>query len=541
MNSDPVVFIAFEEFDNLGIGYLSSVLSENGYRSSVIDIRDGKEEILNILLTTKPLIVGFSVIFQYHIYEFEELIIFLRRGGIECHFTAGGQYASMRYEELLNIIPSLDSIVRFDGEYTFLELVNCISSGKNWKEITGIVYKNNNQVIVNRLRTVEKDLDKFPLPMRSPLKEYAFGRKFATILAGRGCIYNCSFCYLREYYNLSTGPVKRIRKPEKVVWEIELLHHKMDCSVFLFQDDDFPVKTNNGAGWIRKFCSELNSKNLVNNIIWKINCRPDEVNYDSFALMKKHGLFLVFLGIEDGTDIGLVRLNKHNTVAKSVEGINILKTLNIGFDFGFLLFQPWSTFKSVIDNLNFLEEICGDGFSPVTFMKMMPYSGTPVEKELGDLGRLKGKPGFLDYDFEVCALDHYYKFTTDCFSEWLRDPDGIVNVTKWCRNYISDCTHFFEIIPEINGLSAELKGITAESNIFLLNTMKELAGIFESGKYNKLDYNDLKHFKRNIKRKHKFYTDQIRNVILTLRALAEIGQFPQLFANNVNSLTRDNS
>ena len=82
--------------------------------------------------------MGFSVIFQYYIYEFEELISYLRKSGITSHFSAGGQYASMRYEDLFMIIPSLDSIVRFEGEYTFLELVNHIHTGEDWRKIKGI-------------------------------------------------------------------------------------------------------------------------------------------------------------------------------------------------------------------------------------------------------------------------------------------------------------------------------------------------------------------------------------------------------------------
>ncbi|MDZ7634714.1 MAG: hypothetical protein U5L72_09970 [Bacteroidales bacterium] len=43
-------------------------------------------------------------------------------------------------------------------------------------------------------------------------------------------------------------------------------------------------------------------------ILWKINCRPDEIDAESFAMMKQHGLFLAFIGLEDGTDDGLVKL-----------------------------------------------------------------------------------------------------------------------------------------------------------------------------------------------------------------------------------------
>ncbi len=502
MKIQPVVIIAFREFDNLGVGYLASVISEAGYKPLMVDFQSGKKEILKILKNQKPVIVGFSVIFQYHIYEFEELISYLRDGGIKCHFTAGGQFASLRSEDLFEMIPTLDSVVRFEGENTFLDLVNCLYSGTDWKDIPGIAYKTSGKITVNQLRPVETDLDKFPFPWRSPLREYALGKKIATILAGRGCVNNCSFCYLNEYYQQSSGPHRRIRKPEKVVLEMELLHLNEDCSVFLFQDDDFPVKTIHGSEWIEAFCNELKRKKLADKIMWKINCRPDEVDYDSFNLMKNHGLFLVFLGIEDGTDIGLTRMNKHMTVSKCLDGINILKKLGIGFDYGFMPFHPSATFSSLNDNLHFLREICGDGFSPVTFLKMMPYCATPIESELRNDERLKGKPGFYDYDFFDVSLDHYYKFISDCLINWFRDSEGLLNISKCARNYISVFARYFDLTPEVTLIAKDIKTIVSDSNIFLLDKMKELAPIFESGKYNSGNYHDLNSYRDEISLKH---------------------------------------
>jgi hypothetical protein len=109
MGDRSVVLVAFKEFDNLGVGYLASVLSEAGYEPLIVDFRNGKEGLLDIINKLNPLIVGFSVIFQYHINEFRDVIKYLRRSGITSHFSAGGQYAGMRYEDLFKIIPTLDS------------------------------------------------------------------------------------------------------------------------------------------------------------------------------------------------------------------------------------------------------------------------------------------------------------------------------------------------------------------------------------------------------------------------------------------------
>jgi anaerobic magnesium-protoporphyrin IX monomethyl ester cyclase len=521
MSGRSVIFIAFEEFDNLGVGYVASALSEEGYEPFIIDFRNQKAEILEKIRKLNPLIVGFSVIFQYYIHEYQELIIYLRKSGITAHFSAGGQYASMRYAELFKLIPSIDSIVRFEGEYSFLELVKCIYSGADWRNIKNLVYKENNKIIVNPLRPPELDIDKFPFPMRSPLEYFALYEKYATIIASRGCVNNCSFCNNTEYIRQSLVPNKRVRKPDKVVDEIEFLHNKKNCSIFLFEDDDFPVKTKKGSDWIHEFCKELNHRNLVNRVMWKINCRPDQIEYDAFSLMKSHGLFLVFVGIDDGTDCGLTRLNKHMTVAESLRGVSVLKELEIGFDYGFMLFQPESTFKSVNDNLDFLKLLCSDGFSPVTFLKLIPFFDTRIEKELEKEGRLKGKPGFLDYDFHDNSLNVYYKFIENTLMEWTTHPEGLTAVSKWARNYISVFSHFFKMTPEVKQLSSEIRKNTDQSNMFLLDTMKELSGIFDRGKYDNVNFSELTGYRDNVKEKHDQYKEQIGKAIKELCRFAE--------------------
>ena len=231
---------------------------------------------------------------------------------------------------------------------------------------------NDGLLVNNQLRPLEPDLDVFPFPVRSEIKEYALDKKYATILAGRGCIYNCIYCNTRAFFSQPPGPIKRIRNPIRVAEEIEYLHKEKDCSVFLFEDDDFPVILRNKSEWVNEFCKALRDKDLTGKILWKINCRPDEVHLESFELMRQHGLFRVFIGIEDGTDSGLIKMTKQLTVSDNLRGVNILKKLGIGIDFGFMLFHPSTTYNSFRENLQFLELICGDGYMPVTYLKMMP-------------------------------------------------------------------------------------------------------------------------------------------------------------------------
>jgi radical SAM superfamily enzyme YgiQ (UPF0313 family) len=518
---DPrAVIVAFLEQDNLGVGYLASVLLQNHIDVSIVDFCLGRRAILEHVLRTGPSIVGFSIIFQYHIHDFRDLMAYLRTHGVRCHFTAGGHYPSLRYADLLEMIPELDSVVLFEGEYTFLELVRSSHQKQKWKSLKGIAYRQRGYVVANPLRPLESDLDRFPPPVRQPLKECAFGKKYATILAGRGCYHNCAFCSVRQFYSRPPGPVKRVRRPEMVVAEMELLHRDLGCSVFLFQDDDFPVAGRAGERWAAEFCDLLVQKDLHRTVMWKISCRSDEVQTSLFRRMKEAGLFFVYMGIEDGTDEGLALMNKHVRADTNCRAVDTLKKLGIEYDFGFMLFHPDSTFRSISQNLDFLERICGDGSSPITFGKMLPYAETQVECKLRNEGRLKGPPGFEDYDFAHPSLDSLYCLLAECFREWVSRPDGLLNLTRWARYSLGTYHKYYRRTRKSAALGRAMRECIAQSNRHFIETARGLTAQFES-EHNGADAATLVLIRNTVAENHAEYKRRLIQVMDDIRCLAE--------------------
>jgi radical SAM superfamily enzyme YgiQ (UPF0313 family) len=506
-----IAFIAFLDQDNLGVGYLASVLLAENYKVKIIDFRLGKERILEELLAIDPKVIGFSIIFQYHIREFKSLIDFLRNHGIDCHFTAGGHFPSLRYAELLRYIPDLDSIVLFEGEYTFLELANHITAGNNWKQTKGIAYREDGVPVQNDLRPLEEDLDKFPLPVRQPLREYLLGRKYSTLLAGRGCLYNCSFCSIREFYSKPPGALKRIRDPEYVVKEIELLHDELGCSIFMFQDDDFPGGSKAGKVWVEKFCEALEKRHLSKEILWKINCRSNEVDEALFSRMKQCGLFLVYLGIEDGTDAGLKLMNKRLSTSDNFEAVEILKRLDIQYEFGFMLFHPDSNFSSVLENIRFLEELTYDGSAPVTFCKMLPYAETQIEKRLIKEGRIRGTQGFETYVLQNPDLEDFSIFLGKCYENWMGRPDGLLNKARWAKCYQPVYFRYYSPDSQVQRFHESVKGVVAESNRFFCASTRDMLSLFKEHHENvALESSDIK---REIAQRHREYKKKLDELI----------------------------
>lgn len=496
---------------------MSAVLRQSGFESSIIDFRLPNDRILAIIRQSNPLMVGFSVIYEGYIEQFARLVALLRSKGIHCHFTAGGHYASLRPRELFSLIPGLDSIVRFEGEYTLPELAACLRSGKEWRNIRSIAFRDYQGIVETPLRPLEPDLDRIPWPYRPPLKEYAFGKRYATLIAGRGCLYDCSYCNAREFFMAASGPAKRTRKPAMVAEEIEYLHRNKDCSVFLFQDDDFPVRQRGDPDWIISFCHELRARQLHDTIIWKINCRPDELNEENVSLMNQHGLCHVFIGLEDGTDDGLARLNKRTTVTDSLRCIRLLKNAGTAIDYGFMLFQPDTTYDSLDASLGFLKKLCSDGYTYFSFLKLLPYFETRIERELKKQGRLKGSPGHYDYDFLTESLNECYATVIRCFAHWMWDNNGLTNIARWIKSCLVVHDRFDINKPGIELLRQEFAETLAESNIYIAGMIEQLFYLYRSGGRNKEWLRSIDKMEKDAGERHRKYCSELAMILRRLK------------------------
>src|SRR5215469_15144999 len=189
-----VMLVGFLGQENLGLGYLASVLRDADCRVEVVDFEWEAEKILAKALALDPIVIGFSLIFQFYIERFHSLIQLLRQNGISCHFTMGGHFPSLSCRQTLEFIPELDSVVRFEGEETLLDLVNCLADGNDWKEVPGIAFRQDGGIKINPERPLIADLDSLPYPERGFKPTQIMGRTATPILASRGCIRRCSFC-----------------------------------------------------------------------------------------------------------------------------------------------------------------------------------------------------------------------------------------------------------------------------------------------------------------------------------------------------------
>ena len=479
------MLVGFQNQGNLGLGYLAAVLRRAGYAVQVVDIEQDPVEIVRIARELNPILIGFSLIFQFFIDRYAALLYLLRSDGFDCHFTMGGHFPSLSYEQTLELVPELDSIVRFEGESTLLEMVEAISTGKDWREIHGLAYRDDEgRVIVTRPRALLENLDELPYPDREYEPEAVLGRSILPILASRGCARTCSFCSIHTFYRAAPGRIVRTRKPAEVVHEMELLHEERGTTIFLFQDDDFPLFGQVWRRWANEFVDELERTGLARKVIWKMNCRADAVDRDLFIRMRDAGLYLVYMGLESGSEQGLVTLHKQINVEQNLKAVETLKSIGLMFEYGFMLLDPSSTFESIRENIGFLRTILADGCLPVTFCRMLPYDGTPIKDELVRTGRLRGDVCNPDYDFLDPRIGEFYEALTELVSltGWIHGLKAVTTQLGWAWHEVATMERLFPALPGFEEYKETLRGITKRSNELLLRVVEDLSYQFSDNK-----------------------------------------------------------
>ncbi|HWF78581.1 MAG TPA: radical SAM protein [Caulobacteraceae bacterium] len=483
-----VLLVGFQDQDNLGLRYLLSSVRKAGFAARIETYSADPTRLVQVAKQTRPDVIGLSLIFQYMAPEFGRVVQALRDHGCTAHITIGGHYPSFDYAEVLQRIPGADSIVRFEGEATLVELMQRIGCGADWRDIAGIAWRRGEEIVANPLRPALDDLDRLPFPERSDIDYAGQDLPLASVLGSRGCPWDCSFCSIRPFYEAQGGKLRRLRSPAQVVEEMRQLHLERGVRVFLFQDDDFLATGRRARQWAEDIAEGVIQAGLKGKIAFKISCRADEVHYETMARLVESGLTHVYMGVENGDEQGLINMNKMMKPHHPIEAGRILRSLGLSFDFGFMLLEPYSTMATVRSNIDFLRQFVGDGWSVAGFCRTLPYAGTALKRQLESEGRLMGSPFEPDYTFLDPKLDVFYDWMLLTFRERNFTNTGLCEVLRSfifeARLNLPDQRRFAA------GDAARLTSIAAQANGHALYALSAALDYVEATPLGEIRIND---------------------------------------------------
>jgi len=378
----------------LGLGYLAGTLERNGIEVNILDAntyRYSISETVERILKTDAEVIGITAT-STTIPVVYALAHKIKRIDSDRKVIVGGVHVSFMPDRTLRECKEIDFIVRNEGEYTLLELVNCLKNGKNeFQNIAGITYREENETIrSNPNRPFIENPDELPFPARNllPISKYhpdifwtKRGKKgnFTTLITTRGCPYNCVYCSAGAYSRHKV----RMRSPENVVEEIRDAIDKYNITDIYFIDDIFTINPKRTI----TICNEILDQKL--DINWACYARANLVTKEQLEKMKKAGCHLLNFGVESGNQDVLNRINKALTLDQIRKAINLAKKMDFKVYASFMIGLPGDNKSTIEQTIKFSKELNPDY---VEFFLTTPFPGTKLWEDYV-------QEGVIDADF----------------------------------------------------------------------------------------------------------------------------------------------
>jgi anaerobic magnesium-protoporphyrin IX monomethyl ester cyclase len=369
-------------FIPLGIGYLGAVCEKAGYEVNVIDCQAERldfDAFRKRIAQTNADVVGLTSTTLTYKSALENIRI-AKEELPECTTVLGGCHATFWDKNALNECPSLDIVVRREGEITFVELLEKLGKNASLNGVLGVTYREKDgQLVRNEERPFIENLDDLPFPAHHllPLKSFHIvGKTIFPLTTSRGCVYWCDFCTAVRMF----GQRYRMRSPKNVVDEIEYLYKKYGQSQFTFYDDAFTVDQQR----VVEICDEIKKRKLA--IHWDCETRVDMVTRDLLQKMKDAGCLAVWFGVESGSENVLEKMHKKIKLNQTRLAFRTARELGLMTVASVVLGFPGETEQTALETIKFVRSLDPDD---IGFYIATPYPGTPMYELVKEKGWLK--------------------------------------------------------------------------------------------------------------------------------------------------------
>jgi hypothetical protein len=366
--------------EHCGLAILDAFLNSNDIKCDILDsyalnytIQETKIKIKKWIQQNykNRCIIGFSPFITSH-RAFIDIGKYINYTFCKVEIIAGGHYATLNKEKLLNSYLWLDAIIVGEGEYSLLEYS---LSSKN-VPVRGVFDRTHE--FVSRERML--DLDTLPFQTRYLTLSQLNGQPFA-LYTSRGCYGECSFCSISSFYKMNTCYVKQtFRSAKSVANEIKLLVSRYNVKNIKVIDDNF--FRNNEDEFLEVLINELDQVDIS----FRLSARPNDITKERGVLLKKLNVKIVAIGVESTHKESLDLFNKKISMRDSFNAINILKSNGITCLANFIMFTPIIDLENLKNNCKFVSENIDNCIFHRINSHLWIRATDPIVKKLVDMG-----------------------------------------------------------------------------------------------------------------------------------------------------------
>lgn len=369
-----------------GLGYIAEALKDKRIEYDIIDMDLGYQfsNLARKIRSFKPELIGMSMMSLGYRKNYK-IIRNIKKKFPSIDIVLGGPHISTMKKEVMKECHEIDFGILREGELTIIELC----TGKDFKEIKGLMYRKNGEIIYTGDRGFVSQLDSFKFPKyeKFNLEGYKKIRRHKNLniplITSRGCPFSCTYC--GAY--LSVGKKFRYRSATNVVNEIEYWHQK-GMKNFRICDDNFTLKKDR----VYEICSEIKRRKLTD---LRISCdngvRADRVDKGLLKAIKEVGFYRLDFGVEGGNNKILEILKKGEKIETIDKAIKDACETGFEVQLTFLIGSPEETWKDFEDGINFALRY---PISSAVWYHILPYPETEIYQWLKDRNLLFQEPSY---------------------------------------------------------------------------------------------------------------------------------------------------
>lgn len=287
----------------LGVAYLASCLRAAGHQARIFDATFRKRPFADFareLIEHRPRLVAISTLTSM-LDSAAQMARIAAKVLPESVVILGGPHPTVERESAARL-PGVSAICMGEGERALPALLN---ADLDWRGIPGFGHVEEGHFVSNGCAQPVDDLDDVPFPawdlLDMPrylrlwyhLDAVGMGLRGTSIIASRGCPFNCAYCQptLRTIF----GRQIRRRSVGNVVAELAELKGRFGIDGVMWLDDTFLLD----RAWMRELCGEMIGARL--GLVWGCNVRADVVDCETLGVMKEAGLRIIHLGVESAS------------------------------------------------------------------------------------------------------------------------------------------------------------------------------------------------------------------------------------------------
>jgi radical SAM superfamily enzyme YgiQ (UPF0313 family) len=399
----------------LGLGYIAAVLKNNGFDVAIYNVdfhtspqylkyakllekSDNYSDALNnplhavwaevrdVIRSQNPDVAGISVK-TVKLKAAQVIAKICKDVDGDIIVVAGGPHCSAVADHALTD-RNIDYVVRGEGEFSFLELLEAIKQDRSLQQVDGLSYRNDAGVVHNKTRSLVQNLDGLPFPDRTALLNRSLydTDTFGDIITSRGCPFNCAYCAS----HLTWTKKVRYRSVENILFEIKTIIHDFGARQFMFWDDSFTLSKKR----IIEFCGALSAEKL--GINWGCNTRFDLLDEDIIKSMKLAGCNNIELGVESGSPRMLELIRKNVPLQRMRDVAVMLRRHKLYWSGFFMIGLPTETCDDIKMTIDLMRELKPNY---ATFSVFTPYPGT-------ELWEILLKNGFVSMNMDWHRYSH---------------------------------------------------------------------------------------------------------------------------------------